>query len=227
MRGSRGSAAGIVEAARSNSSRVLTTGNAAVLSRVRALEASRAVISASTRVRSSSPGVHRWVFAVPQQSGASWRIAASLSRRSPRRGRPPAPAGPRSRRLPTAAAAGDAGRRWRSRTGVGSGPGAARARGRPRPGWAAVFQHRRRGWSARRRPASGRTRPPGPARRERLARRGRRPGCSARPAPARVGCSGRGGAGEERLRDRPSAQNAFSAAVFGRTARRGAGRGPP
>ena len=25
----------------------------------------------------------------------------------------------------------------------------------------------------------------------------------------------------------PSAQNAFSAAVFGRTARRGAGRGPP
>ena len=76
--------AGLIEdTARSNSSRVLTTGNAAVLSRVRALEASRAVISASTRVRSSSSGAHRWVFAVRSSSGASWRIAASLSRRNP------------------------------------------------------------------------------------------------------------------------------------------------
>ena len=58
------------EALRSNSSRVLVTGNAAALSRVRALEASRAVISASTRVRSSSSGAHRWVFAVISSSGA-------------------------------------------------------------------------------------------------------------------------------------------------------------
>ena len=76
-------AGGIEDTVRSNSSRVLITGNAAVLSRVRALEASRAVISASTRVRSSSSGAHRWVFAVSSSSGASWRIAASLSRRSP------------------------------------------------------------------------------------------------------------------------------------------------
>ena len=52
-------------------------------SRVRALEASRAAISASTRVRSSSSGVQRWVLAVTSSSGASRRIAASLSRRSP------------------------------------------------------------------------------------------------------------------------------------------------
>ena len=76
-------APGIVDALRSNSSRVLVTGNAAFFSLVRALEASRAVISASTRVRSSSSGAHRWVFAVISSSGASWRIAASLSRRSP------------------------------------------------------------------------------------------------------------------------------------------------
>ena len=70
------------------------TGNAAVFSRVRALEASRAVISASTRVRSSSSGVHRWVFAVSSSSGASWRIAASLSRRSPSARSAPAAAVP-------------------------------------------------------------------------------------------------------------------------------------
>ena len=57
----------IVDTVRSNSSRVLMTGNVAVLSRVRALEASRAAISASIRVRSSSSGAHRWVFAVHQQ----------------------------------------------------------------------------------------------------------------------------------------------------------------
>jgi hypothetical protein len=37
---------------------------------------SRAVISASSRVRSSSSGAHRWVFAVISSSGrggASWR----------------------------------------------------------------------------------------------------------------------------------------------------------
>ena len=68
---------------RSSSSRVLITGNAAVFIRVRALEASRAVISASIRVRSSSSGAHRWVLAVISSSGASCRMAASLSRRSP------------------------------------------------------------------------------------------------------------------------------------------------
>ena len=47
-------APGTEDALRSNSSRVLVTGNVAFFIRVRALEASRAVISASTRVRSSS-----------------------------------------------------------------------------------------------------------------------------------------------------------------------------
>jgi hypothetical protein len=60
---------GTVDTPRSNSSRVLVTGNAAALRRVRALEASRALISASTRVRSSSSGVQRWVFAVRSSSG--------------------------------------------------------------------------------------------------------------------------------------------------------------
>src|SRR5688572_21735262 len=71
------------ELARSNSARVLATGNAAVRIRLRALDSSRAVISASTRVRSSSSGAQRWVLAVTSSSGASRRIAASLSRRSP------------------------------------------------------------------------------------------------------------------------------------------------
>ncbi len=47
-------AAGMEDTLRSSSSSVLVTGNATVFSRVRALEASRAVISASTRMRSSS-----------------------------------------------------------------------------------------------------------------------------------------------------------------------------
>ena len=59
------------------------TGNAAFFIRVAAFEASRAVISASIRVRSSSSGAHRWVLAVISSSGASCRMAASLSRRSP------------------------------------------------------------------------------------------------------------------------------------------------
>jgi hypothetical protein len=57
------------DAPRSKSSSVLVTGNAAALSLVRALEASRAVISASTRVRSSSSGAHRCVFAVISARG--------------------------------------------------------------------------------------------------------------------------------------------------------------
>ncbi len=76
-------APGIEEAVRSNSSSVLVTGKVACFMRVAALEASRAVISASIRVRSSSSGAHRWVFAVISSSGARRRIAASLSRRSP------------------------------------------------------------------------------------------------------------------------------------------------
>ena len=71
------------EAATSNSSRVLVTGNAACRIRVRALDSSRAVISASTRVRRNSSGFHRWVLAVTSSSGARRRIAASFSRRSP------------------------------------------------------------------------------------------------------------------------------------------------
>ncbi|MFL6044408.1 MAG: hypothetical protein ACJ72M_04745 [Propionibacteriaceae bacterium] len=52
---------GTEEAVRSNSSNVLVTGNIAWRGRVRALEASRAAISASTRVRSNSSGLQRWV----------------------------------------------------------------------------------------------------------------------------------------------------------------------
>jgi hypothetical protein len=52
---------GMEHADRSSSSSVLVTGNAAAFMRVRALEASQAVISASIRVRSSSSGAHRWV----------------------------------------------------------------------------------------------------------------------------------------------------------------------
>ena len=60
---------GAGDAMRPDSSRVLVTGNAACFMRVRALEASRAVISAPARVRSSSSGAHRWVFAVISSSG--------------------------------------------------------------------------------------------------------------------------------------------------------------
>ena len=207
-------AGGIEDTARSNSSRVLTTGNAAVLSRVRALEASRAAISASTRVRNSSSGAHRWVFAVRSSSGASWRIAASLSRRSPSTRSGASARRGRAHDVPT--------RRWRagrSPTASGSGPGAARARARPRPWWAGVFRCRRRGWTGRPRPASGRTRPPGPV------RRGTLPPCAA----ARVLSSASSGPSRvfpaaaapvmNASAVGPSAQNAFSATVFGRTAR--------
>src|SRR5665647_636780 len=73
----------MLEADRSNSSMVLMTGNAAALSRARVLEASREAISASIKVRSISSGAQRWVLAVSSSSGASSRIAASLSRRNP------------------------------------------------------------------------------------------------------------------------------------------------
>ena len=63
-------ARGIDDAATSNSSRRLVTGKLAALSRARALDASRLVISASTRVRRKSSGDHRWVLAVTSSSGA-------------------------------------------------------------------------------------------------------------------------------------------------------------
>src|SRR4029450_12390743 len=71
------------EAARSNSVRLLITGNAADRIRERALDSSRAVISASTRVRRSSSGFHRCVLAVTSSSGARRRIPAIFSRFSP------------------------------------------------------------------------------------------------------------------------------------------------
>ena len=51
--------------------------------RLRALEASREAISASTRVRRNSSGFQRWVLAATNSSGASLRMAASRSRRKP------------------------------------------------------------------------------------------------------------------------------------------------
>ena len=96
--------------ARSNSSRVLTTGNAAVLSRVRALEASRAVISASMRVRSSSSGPtvgSSRSAAVPGRVGASRPASAGATRRP---GPAPAPARRRSRRPPDVGVVGGVGR---------------------------------------------------------------------------------------------------------------------
>jgi hypothetical protein len=71
------------EAATSNSSIVLSTGNAAAFIRARALDSSREVISASSKVRRNSSGDHRWVFAVTISSGAMRRIVPSLSLRSP------------------------------------------------------------------------------------------------------------------------------------------------
>jgi hypothetical protein len=71
------------EAVTSNSSSRLATGKAAVRIRVRALDSSRAVISASTRVRRNSSGFQRWVLAVTSSSGARRRIAAIFSRFSP------------------------------------------------------------------------------------------------------------------------------------------------
>src|SRR4051794_31204908 len=63
--------------------RVLWTGKLAALSRLAVLEASRAVSSASMRVRRTSSGVQRWILAVARSSGARARMRASFSRRSP------------------------------------------------------------------------------------------------------------------------------------------------
>ena len=70
-------------AARSNSSRVFITGKQAAFNRARALDSSRAVISASTNVRRKSSGLQRWVLATTSSSGASRRIAASFRRFKP------------------------------------------------------------------------------------------------------------------------------------------------
>ena len=59
------------------------SGNAADRIRVRALDSSRAVISASTRVRRNSSGFQRCVLAVTSSSGARRRIAAIFNRFSP------------------------------------------------------------------------------------------------------------------------------------------------
>ncbi len=70
-------------APRSKPSIVLVVGKHACLPRSRVLLASRAVISVSTRARSSSSGLQRWVLAVISSSGATLRMLASLSRRRP------------------------------------------------------------------------------------------------------------------------------------------------
>ena len=67
----------------SKSSSRLATGNAAMRMRVRAFDSSRAVISASTRVRRNSSGDQRCVLAVTSSSGARRRMAAIFNRRSP------------------------------------------------------------------------------------------------------------------------------------------------
>nr|WP_305080149.1 hypothetical protein [Nakamurella sp. PAMC28650] len=59
------------------------TGNAAALSRLAVLEASRAASSASIRVRSNSSGVQRCVLAVSITAAAMPRMVDSFSRRSP------------------------------------------------------------------------------------------------------------------------------------------------
>ena len=185
---------GMEQADRSSSSRVLITGNAAVFIRVRALEASRAVISASIRVRSSSSGAHRWVFAVTSSSGASWRIAASLSRRSP---------AARSGASGGAAAAVMTARRWRSRPAAGPGRRAGPGQRVPGPG------------GDRRAPAPAAEDGPHvggapPAERHRPVQRGQERllavGGAQRVQLGQLGPSrvlpGRGSAGDERLGDR-------------------------
>jgi hypothetical protein len=57
------------------------------------VEASGAAISASTRVRRNSSGLHRCVFAVTSSPGASRRIAAIFNLSARRLGPPPARAG--------------------------------------------------------------------------------------------------------------------------------------
>ena len=68
--------AGIDDSARSNSSRVFTTGNRAMVMRLRVFDLSRDAISSSMSTRRISSGAQRWVFAVarpPGRHGGSWR----------------------------------------------------------------------------------------------------------------------------------------------------------
>jgi hypothetical protein len=61
----------------------LDDGERGGLSRLAVVEASRAAISASIRVRSTSSGAQRCVLAVNSTSGAVRRTVASFSRRNP------------------------------------------------------------------------------------------------------------------------------------------------
>ena len=189
------------------------------------MEASRAAISASTRVRRNSSGLQRWVFAVTSSSGASRRIAAIFSRFSPAfRSAASGGGRGRSRLVPSSPRSVD-------RVGV-QRPGRHRRQGQhsaslPGRPWGRARRRRWRGWSGCRRPATAGTAPPvptpPPARRGRGRRRGR--GCrrarcrawSPRPRRRRSGTPPRPGRGR---------RNSFSAWVLGRGARRGlSGRG--
>ena len=182
------------------------------------LEASRDAISVSTRVRRNSSGVQRWVLAVTSSSGASRRIAPSCRRRSP--------------------ASRSAGR-----TGVGAVMTGRRSRRPTTVGWRRLGGRR----SVRRRVGSdGRHRCPAARidrtswarnRPKRTARssaviRASRPWAASRPAsssrsPASDVIPAAAAALMNVSAAGPRPQNAISAAVLGRTARRGAGRAPP
>ena len=154
------------------------------------------MISASIKVRSSSSGAHRWVFAVISSSGASCRMAASLSRRSPA-ARSGASAGaaavmtaPRSRSQPAAGPA----RREGPRPAC---PRPGRGSAIPAPGGQDGPHVRGPPPAKRHRPVQGIKERPlavGRAQRVQLGQ--------LRPQP---GVPGRGGAGDERPGDRPQA----------------------
>ena len=220
-------APGIEDAATSNSSRVLMTGNAAAFIRVAGVGGVPGGDLGLDQGAQQLLGRPRWVFAVTSSSGASWRIAASLSRRSPA-----AEVGRQRRRAARGhdgAADGVVAQRPDRDHGQVEDqrvPGAAGAAGSRR---------RRPGWSARRRPASGGTRPPAPARPANACSpwAARRVFSSASSGPSRV-LPGRGGAGEERLGDRAERAErllrrglrAAPPAAARAAARRSARRGP-
>jgi len=172
--------------AKSNDSKVLGTGNAAALSRLMTLEASRAANYVSIRVRSIFSGVQRWVLAVVRTSDAVRRTAASFDRRNHSRDRRSVA----DRRWGNGFDRGHQGRLvmassrrrqpvWScTRPGSGSRRPADPGSAHRRPGEAAVLRSRRPGWSGRRwrriveTPPHGAGRPPTPV------DRGRRPATS-------------------------------------------------
>jgi hypothetical protein len=93
--------------------------------------------------------------------------------------------------------------------------------------FAGIKGSRRRGWTARPRPATVQTRPHVPARRSAWPGHARRPTRTARPVPGPAEFPAAAAPVRNASAAKSSAQNSFSAGVFGRTARRGAGRGPP